>query len=177
MSLVVFTPLVHITGSATRLGLSTGDGAAVLAVISATSAATRLGAGWLATPTMLPSLYRASHLLVAVAFGVWALTAQAAPFPAVPMLLLVAALFGAGYGGWLSLGPAILAATCAPSRLGHALGTLASVVGIGGVIGPVLAGPLLEIAAPALLVGCAIAALAAAAALTHRAHYPAQLSS
>ena len=42
MSLVVFIPLVHITASATRLGLSPGHGAAVLAVISATSAATRL---------------------------------------------------------------------------------------------------------------------------------------
>jgi MFS family permease len=171
MSLVVFIPLVHITASATRLGLSPGHGAAVLAVISATSAATRLGAGWLATPTTMRSLYRATHLLVAAAFGVWALTARA-PFPAFPMLLLVAALFGAGYGGWLSLGPAVLAATCAPSRLGQALGTLASVVGIGGVIGPVLAGPLLETAAPALLLGCAMAALTAAAVLTHRAHPP-----
>jgi MFS family permease len=171
MSLVVFIPLVHITASATRLGLSPGHGAAVLAVISATSAATRLGAGWLATPTTLRSLYRATHLLVAAAFGVWALTAQA-PFPAFPMLLLVAALFGAGYGGWLSLGPAVLTATCTPSRLGQALGTLASVVGIGGVIGPVLAGPLLETAAPALLLGCATAALTAAAVLTHRAHPP-----
>jgi MFS family permease len=169
MSLVVFIPLVHIAASATRLGLSPGHGAAVLAVISATSAATRLAAGWLATPTTLRSLYRATHLLVAAAFGVWALSAQAAPFPALPMLLLVAVLFGAGYGGWLSLGPAILAATCPPSRLGHALGNLAAVVGIGGVIGPVLAAPLLETAAPAFLLGCTMAALAAATALNHRA--------
>jgi MFS family permease len=172
MSLVVFIPLVHITASATELGLSTGHGAVVLAVISAASAAARLGAGWLATPTTLPSLYRAAHILVAAAFGIWALTAQAAPLHAFPMLLVVAALFGAGYGGWLSLGPAVLAATCPPARLGHALGTLASVVGIDGVIGPVLAGPLLQTAAPALLAGCAIAALAAAAALTGRAHAP-----
>ena len=164
MSLVVFIPLVHITASATRLGLSPGHGAAVLAVISATSAATRLAAGWLATPTTLRSLYHATHLLVAAAFGVWALTTQATPLPALPMLLLVAVLFGAGYGGWLSLGPAVLAATCPPSRLGHALGNLAAVVGIGGVIGPVLAAPLLETAAPALLLGCATAALAAATA-------------
>jgi MFS family permease len=176
MSLVVFIPLVHITASAARLGLSPGHGAALLVVISAISAATRLGAGWLATPTSLRSLYRATHLLVAAAFGVWALTAHAAPFPAFSMLLVVATLFGAGYGGWLSLGPAVLAATCAPSRLGHALGTLASVVGIGGVIGPVLAGPLLDTAAPALLFGCATAAFTAAAVLTDRPR-PARVSS
>ena len=52
------------------------------------------------------------------------------------------------------------------------MGTLASVVGIGGVIGPILAGPLLETAAPALLLGGAMAALTAAAVLTHRAHPP-----
>jgi hypothetical protein len=37
------------------------------------------------------------------------------------------------------------------------------------VIGPVLAGPLLETSATALLIGCALTALAAAAALTGQA--------
>jgi MFS family permease len=172
MSLVVFVPIVHLAATATGLGLSTSHGAVLLAVVSAVSAATRLGSGWLATPGTLPSFYRAAHLLVAAAFSAWALTAHVAAsptFPAFLMLLVVAALFGAGYGAWLSLGPAILAATCTPARLGRALGALASIVGLGGVIGPVLAGPLLETSATALLIGCALTALAAAAALTGQA--------
>jgi MFS family permease len=162
MSLVVFVPLVHIIGDAVDLGLSRAQGAALFAVVSAVSAAARLGTGWLATPQTLPLLYRACHVLVAAAFVMWALTRGAA---AAPMLLAVAVLFGAGYGAWLSLGPAVLASTCAPRRLGRAVGTLASVVGIGGVIGPVLAAPLLATAPAALLAGCAVTALAAAAAL------------
>lgn len=159
MSLVVFVPLVHIVGHAGDLGLSPAHGAALLAAVSAASAAARLGAGWLVTPRTLPSLYRACHLSVAAAFVVWALAA-AAP----PMLFAAAVLFGAGYGAWLSLGPVVLASTCAPHRLGRALGTLASVVGIGGVVGPVLAAPLIATAPAASLGGCAVVALAAAAA-------------
>jgi MFS family permease len=162
MGLVAFVPLVHLAGAATRLGLSAGQGAALLAVVSVISAATRIGAGWLARPASLPALYRATHVLVAAGFAVWALAGHAA---ALPTLLVVALLFGAGYGAWLALGPALLAATCPPDRRGRALGGLAAAVGVGGVIGPVLAGPLLDAAAPALLGGCAFIALTAAGAL------------
>jgi MFS family permease len=159
-SLVVFVPVAHMAGNAETLGLSPEQGATLLAVVSAVSAATRLGAGWWATPAALPSLYRGAHVLIAAAFGLWALAESFA------LLLVVAALFGAGYGAWLSLGPAVLAASCAPGQLGRALGSLATVVGIGGVIGPVLAGHLLETAATALLTTCAISALAAGLILT-----------
>jgi MFS family permease len=162
MGLVAFVPLVHLAGAATRLGLSAGQGAALLAVVSVISAATRIGAGWLARPASLPALYRATHVLVAAGFAVWALAGHAA---ALPTLLVVALLFGAGYGAWLALGPALLAATCPPDRRGRALGGLAAAVGVGGVIGPALAGPLLDAAAPALLGGCAFIALTAAGAL------------
>jgi MFS family permease len=166
MGLVVFVPLVHLAGAAARLGLAPAHGAALLATVSVVSAATRVGGGWLATPTSLPSLYRAAHVLVAAGFLVWAGTGPAAAWA---MLLVVAVLFGAGYGAWLALGPAVLAATYPPNRLGRALGGLACAIGVGGMVGPVLAGPLLDTAAMALLVGCAVAALAAACILPRHA--------
>jgi MFS family permease len=162
MGLVVYVPLVYLVGAATRLGLSARQGAALLAVVSTVSAAIRVGGGWLATRASLPRLYRAAHILVGAAFAAWAL---AGPVAALPTLLVVAVLFGAGYGGWLALGPALLAATCPPGRLGTALGGLPAATGVGREVGPVLAGPLLDAAAPALLVGCALTALKAAAAL------------
>jgi len=169
MGLVVFVPLVHLVGAAGRLGLSAGHGAALLAVISMVSAVTRIGGGWLATPASLPAFYRAAHVLVAAGFAVWALAGEAA---ALPTLLVVALMFGAGYGAWLALGPALLAATCPSDRLGRALGGLAAAIGFGGVVGPVLAGLLIDAAAPALLVGCALVALAAAAALPRQPARP-----
>jgi len=83
----------------------------LLAVVCVFRAATRIGVGWLATPTRLPSLYRAAHVLVAVSFGAWALTAPART-STLAMPLIVATLFGAGNGAWLSLGRAVLAARC-----------------------------------------------------------------
>ena len=160
MGLVVFLPLVFVAGHAVDLGLTPAQGATVLVVVSATSAAARVGAGRLARPGTLPVLYLAAHVLVAAAFVVWAFAGWAA---ALPTLLAGAVLFGAGYGAWLSLGPALLAATCDPLRLGRALGRLAAAVGVGGVVGPVLAAPLLA-AAPGVLFGaCAVIALGAAA--------------
>jgi MFS family permease len=100
---------------------------------------------------------------------VWAL---AGPPTALPLLIAVAVLFGAGYGTWLSLGPAMLAATTDPRRLGRALGTYSTAVGIGGVIGPVLATPVLA-STPTLLLGtCVIVALGAAVLLVCRRTAP-----
>lgn len=179
MSLVVFLPLVHLPGSAVDLGLPPAQAAALFAIISAVSATTRIGAGWLAAPRTLPRLHLAGHVLVAAAFVVWAL---AGPPMALPLLIAVAVLFGAGYGMWLSLGPAMLALTTDPRRLGRALGTYSTAVGIGGVIGPVLAAPLL-VATPTLLLGtCVIVVLVAAVLLVcHRTasrpgHSPASIS-
>lgn len=162
MGLVVFVPLVHLAGTAVDLGLPPGHGAALLAVVSTMSAATRLGAGWLATPRTLPLLFRACHGLVAAAFAVWTL---AGPAAALPVLIAVALLFGTGYGAWLSLAPAILAARTDPRHLGRALGTHATAVGIGGAIGPVLASPLLAHAPALTFSGCAAVAVIAALVL------------
>lgn len=111
--------------------------------MSTMSATARLGTGWLATPRTLPLLFLAGHGLVAAAFTAWAL---AGPAIALPVLTGVAVLFGVGYGAWLSLAPAILAATTDPRHLGRTLGTHAMAVGTGGVVGPVLASPLLAAA-------------------------------
>jgi hypothetical protein len=159
MGLVVFLPLVHLAAQAVGLGLTPVHGAALVAIASAVSAAARLGAGWLATPRTLPRLFLAAHGLVAVAFAAWAL---AGPSTALPLLAGVAVLFGAGYGAWLSLGPAVLAASVGPRHLGRTLGTHALVVGSGGVVGPVLASPLLAVAPALTLAGCAVVALVAA---------------
>jgi MFS family permease len=162
MSLVVFLPLVHLAGHAVDLGPTPAAGAAVLAVVSVMSATARLGAGWLATPRTLPRLFLAGHALVAAAFAAWAL---AGPSTALPLLVGVAVLFGTGYGVWLSLAPAILAASTDPRHLGRTLGTHARALGIGGVAGPVLASPLLETTPALTLGGCAVLALVAALVL------------
>lgn len=162
MGLVVFVPLVHLAGIAVDLGLPPGHGAALLAVVSTMSAATRLGAGWFATPRTLPLLFLGCHGLVAAAFAVWTL---AGPATALPVLIAVALLFGTGYGAWLSLAPAILAARTDPRHLGRALGTHATAVGIGGAIGPVLASPLLAHAPALTFSGCAAVAVIAALVL------------
>jgi hypothetical protein len=103
-----------------------------------------------------------SHLLVSGGFLLWAITGPLAPLPT---LLAVAVLFGIGYGAWLALGAALLAATRHPAHLGRALGSLAAAVGTGGVLGPMLAAPLFENAATTLLAACSLIALGAAAVL------------
>ena len=131
-------------------------------VISTASAVTRVLAGRLVPPGGLRAGYRLAHLPIAAGFGVWAVSGGDAAFP---LLIAAGMLFGAGYGAWLALGPALLAQTCASGRLGGALGTLAAAIGIGGVAGPVLTGPLLVAAPAALWLGSAAIALIAVAVL------------
>jgi MFS family permease len=159
---VAFLPLVHVVAAATGLGLSATEGAAVLMVISTASAVTRIATGGLVRPGGLGTAYRLAHLPIAAGFGVWALCGDATAFP---LLLVAGVLFGAGYGAWLALGPALLAEICAPDRLGRALGTLAAAIGVGGVAGPVLVGPLLVAAPAALWLGSAGITLVAVAVL------------
>jgi MFS family permease len=160
MGSVVFLPLVHMVGTATRLGLTAIEGAAVLTVISVVSAATRLAAGRLSLVATLPALYRAAHVLVTGGFVVWAAaTGGGATFT---LLLAAAGIFGAGYGAWLALGPALLAEVCPPARLGNALGALTTAIGMGGVVGPALADPLVVSAPAGVWLGAAALALAAA---------------
>lgn len=138
-SLVAFLPVVFLAGQAADVGLTVAEGAAVLSLLGAVSAAARIAIGLLGGRVRLLDLYRACHLLMMVAFLLWAFTGRTA---ALPLLIGFAVLFGLGYGGWLALGPALLAALCPARRLGRALGTLGTIGGLAGFAGPLLAAPL-----------------------------------
>jgi MFS family permease len=164
-SLVMFLPLVHVAGYAVDLELTPAFGAALLAIISGVSAVARLGVAWVVAPHRLNALFRAAHLIVVLAFVVWA---TAGPGMGPVPLVAFAVVFGIGYGGWMALSPALLAAAAQRGRLGRAQGTLAAVNGIGGAVGPLLATPLLADAPRPALLGAAAVVLVAATLLRAR---------
>jgi MFS family permease len=167
MSLVVFLPLVHVAGHAVDLGLTPAFGAVLLAIVSGVSAVARLGVAWVVAPQRMTALFRTAHLVVVVAFVVWA---AAGPGSAPVVLVVFAVVFGIGYGGWMALSPALLAASARRSRLGRAQGALAAVTGLGGALGPLLATPLLAAAPRQALLAAAVVALAATTQLRAPRH-------
>ena len=60
------------------------------------------------------------------------------------MLAVFAAVMGIGYGGFVALSPAVAALLFGTTGLGAILGALYTAAGIGGLIGPPIAGEVID---------------------------------
>ncbi|MEM7327058.1 MAG: MFS transporter [Actinomycetota bacterium] len=136
--LALFVPFVFI-GDYMEVENVDGSVGLVLAVIGSSSVIGRLGLGALAARWVPIRLYQGSFLIVGLSFLIW-LAAGAA----YPMLILFAVVFGVAYGGFIALAPAVAADLFGPVGLGGVLGAIYTAAGVGGLIGPPLAGELID---------------------------------
>ena len=74
-----------------------------------------------------------------LSFGLWILAGSS-----YALLVVYAVVLGVSYGGFIALSPAVAAALFGPTGLGGVLGLLYTSAGVGGLIGPPLAGALLD---------------------------------
>jgi MFS family permease len=112
--------------------------AGLVAVIGAASLVGRLALAPVADRVGLLPAYRACFLAMGASFVLWA---WADGYPA---LFAFAVVFGLGYGGFVSLGPGVLAERFGTARLGGLLGLLYTSSAIGSSAGPVAAGLLIS---------------------------------
>jgi len=80
-----------------------------------------------------------TFVMVAFSFSLWLTAAGRFEF-----LVVFAALLGTGYGGFIALSPAVMAEIFGLVGLGSILGTMYTAAGIGGLIGPPIAGYLID---------------------------------
>jgi len=154
----VFIPFVHLVPFAMDQGVSAHAAVWLLATIGIGSTVGRFALGGLAD-----SLGRVRSLVtMVVAMGLslilWAMVSS---FPA---LLMFAAVFGAAYGGWVALLPALVADLFGRKHVSAIIGALYTSVAFGTLGGPAVAGFLFDWTGtyrPAI-VGSAVAALAGA---------------
>ena len=165
LSLVVFVPFVHLPAYAGSRGASEVAAATLVGIIGAASIVGRLALGAAAARTGLLRTYQACFALMAGSFVLWL------GAPGYPRLVVFAVLLGIGYGGFVALGPALVADLFGVQGLGGLLGLLYTSAAVGSVLGPPAAGLVIGATGeywPVVVAALAIGAVATASVLTVR---------
>ena len=138
-SIALFIPFVILVAYATDHGLSDGQATTLLQVLGGTSVVSRLGLGALAGRTGVVRLYQGSFLFLGSSFALWLIAGSS-----YGMLLAFVLMLGIGYGGFIALAPAVAAQLFGVRGLGGILGATYTAAGLGGLIGPPIAGLLID---------------------------------
>jgi MFS family permease len=157
MAVALFVPFVHLPGAARELGVGDVAAAALVGVVGAASIVGRLALGALAARTGPMRAFQGCFLTMGASFALWAVGGSYGA------LLAFAVVLGIGYGGFVAIGPAVVAERFGTTRLGGLLGVLYTSVGIGSAIGAPLAGAAVDASGsygPAIA-GCLVLGLAA----------------
>jgi MFS family permease len=137
-SVPLFVPFVFLPAFARDLGVSAVASAALIGVIGIGSVCGRLGLGALADRLGLIGLYLFCFLLQALSYSIW-LGAHS-----YLTLVIFALVIGTGYGGYVALAPAVLAQFFGTGNLGALVGSLYTSNAFGTLIGPPLAGFIID---------------------------------
>ena len=138
LSVALFVPFVHLPSYAQADGVGPVAAAALVGVIGAASVAGRLALGALAARVGTLRTYQGCFALIAVSFAVWLVS------PGYAGLVVFALLLGIGYGGFVALGPPLVAETFGVHGLGGLLGVLYTSAALGSAVGPPVAGVLIS---------------------------------
>jgi len=134
----VYAAFVFVADYAIDLGASRVAAAAIIGYIGASSVLGRLGLNALAPRYGLLTMYRIAFLILLISDGVWA-TAHS-----YPVLVIFGIVMGVGYGGIAAMAPAVAAELFGVEGLGELLGILFTGFGMACLVGPPLAGVLVD---------------------------------
>ena len=138
MSLALFVPFVFLAPFAEARGVSEVAAATLVGAIGGASIAGRLAIGLVADRIGHLRAYRGCFLLMAASFAIW-LGAER-----YPLLVVFAVVLGVGYGGFIALSPAVIAGLFGTEGLGGLIGLSYTGAGFGGLVGPPLAGLIID---------------------------------
>lgn len=134
----VFVSLVYMPVYAADIGIGRVAGAAVIGYIGAASVVGRLGLNALAPRFGLMRMFQVAYAILLVSFALW-LTAHS-----YTSLVLFGLVMGVGYGGIAAMAPAVAAAIFGVAGLGELLGIMFTGFGLACIVGPPLAGVLVD---------------------------------
>jgi MFS family permease len=137
-SVALFVPLVFLPTAAVAGGASPVAAAALIGVIGVASTLGRLVIGALADRAGRVRTFQASFAVLAASFPIWLVGSSW------PWLVAFAIVLGTGYGGWIALQPTVLAGLFGVHGLGGLVGLNYTAAGIGALVGPPLAGVLVD---------------------------------
>jgi MFS family permease len=133
-TIALFVPFVFLPTYVAIHGGSQVAGAALLSLLGGVSILGRLGMGAFADRIGTARLFKASVLLMAASYLLWLVA------PSYVWLVGFAVTLGLGYGLRIALMPAILIELFGVQNLGAVLGIFFTASGISAVLGPLVAG-------------------------------------
>jgi len=128
------TITVHIVPYSTDIGLPSFYAAATLTAVGLANILGRVLGGW--TSDKLGVIKGVSIFFVFQSIAIFSLPL----FSGLLAIYSVAVLFGLSYGGWVMIYPVITSRLFGTKHSGAILGALGTVAGIGGAVGPYVAG-------------------------------------
>jgi len=134
----LFVAFVYLPTFAHEHGASETAASALLSLIGAMSVPGRLCIGVLSRRIGVIAMFRMSVVLMASSCIIWLVTS------AYGWLVVFAALLGLGYGIRIALVPAVLIELFGLGRLGSILGFFFTATGVASVLGPTLAGMIVD---------------------------------
>lgn len=157
LSLALFQVFVYLPSFAVDQGATSVAAAALVSVVGGASIAGRLLLGPLADRVGRIRVYRACFAVMGLSFGIWLVA------PSYPWLVVFALVMGGAYGGFIALSPAVAAEVFGVRNLGSLVGVLYTGAGLGALVGPPLAGALIDASGYRWAIAASMIAAAAAA--------------
>lgn len=139
LSLALFVPFVFLVPFARAQGVGEVAAAGLVGVIGGASIVGRLVIGPLADRVGHLEAFRLCFLVMGASFGIWLAGG------AYGVLVVFAAVLGVGYGGFVALGPAVIAGLFGTEGLGGLIGLVYTSAAFGSLVGPPLAGAVIGV--------------------------------
>lgn len=134
-SVALYIAFGFVADFATDDGVSSGRAAFLIGLIGASSIIGRLALTMLSGRVPAIRLYQICLMVQPLAFSIWLLAGGSYPW-----LVAFALSLGVGYGGFVALGPEVALGYFGVVGLGGVMGLMFLAFGLGGLVGPPLAG-------------------------------------
>jgi MFS family permease len=134
----VYLAFVFVADYAIDIGASRVAGAAIIGYIGAASVVGRLGLNALAPRFGLLTMYRVAFVILLLGDALWTRA------HAYPLLVVFGIVMGVGYGGIAAMAPAVAAELFGVAGLGELLGILFTGFGLACLLGPPVAGVIID---------------------------------
>lgn len=137
--LALFVPFVFVGQYAKERGVGNVAAAVLVGVLGGASVLARIGFGSLVRRFGSMPLYRTGFVLLAASFLIWFVAGSS-----YALLIVFALVLGVGYGGFVALSTIVIAERMGTEGLGSLLGVFYTTQGLGGLIGPIVAGATID---------------------------------
>ena len=137
--LALFVPFVYVGQYAKERGVGNVAAAVLVGVLGGASVLARIGFGSAVRRFGSMILYRTGFGLLAASFVIWLVAGSS-----YALLIAFVLVLGVGYGGFVALSTIVVAERMGTEGLGSLLGAFYTTQGLGGLVGPIVAGAAID---------------------------------